>query len=510
MGSSIILKLLNVTQYYRNNNARKWYAPYGYDADNIELNHIQLHIYQGESLGIIGESDSSKSLIGRLLAEEIKPDKGRVVRKRDIFFADIDDKVYQRDTVYDYINNVVSLFPRSDNPAEIVQSVIDQAQLSDDTETPVQRLTDEQYAQLSFVLAQLSEASIIIFNHIIQYLSDTQFEAMIPFAKQYIENNQTLVFIDDDVDRIEQVSNYIAWISHGQLRMEGQLKEVLPMFREHEKDRLSIQTEEDEANFDLDWKQSRNRIPELANNFKRVERYQHQKPPAILYRFWGLLLVFVLGAILMLVLIFNNVGRLDIAQNIDQNKIQDQQQNPFEETLAYGIALNKEKLQRIGSDQTLSSKKYALYTITGENTKNYRVQVDGKDYKIAKNNVRYFDPAGLYEKHQMQTLAPYMKNNYINFVDYFNSQLHKSHNEVTDTLVPENDKDQRFVVPITQQPIDMLFNDKNNLAGFVYPMTKKDELKKKYDINSNSWMVKTDSGYLMADMKNKKWIYIEL
>ncbi|MEJ7298742.1 ATP-binding cassette domain-containing protein, partial [Staphylococcus epidermidis] len=82
-----------------------------YDADNIELNNINLHIYQGESLGIIGEPASSKSLVGRILSGEIKPDKGRIVRKTDLFYADIDDKYAQNISVEDFISNAVTLFP---------------------------------------------------------------------------------------------------------------------------------------------------------------------------------------------------------------------------------------------------------------------------------------------------------------------------------------------------------------------------------------------------------------
>ena len=86
MGSSIILKLLNVTHYYRNKKSKKWYKPFGYGADDIELNNISLHIYQGEALGIIGEPGASKSLIGRILSGEIKPDKGKINSKKPIFF----------------------------------------------------------------------------------------------------------------------------------------------------------------------------------------------------------------------------------------------------------------------------------------------------------------------------------------------------------------------------------------------------------------------------------------
>lgn len=48
-----------------------------------------------------------------------------------------------------------------------------------------------------------------------------------------------------------------------------------------------------------------------------------------------------------------------------------------------------------------------------------------------------------------------MKSNYSNFVDYYNSHLHKNMIELK-TLVPN--KDSRYVVGVTQQPVEMLFN----------------------------------------------------
>lgn len=47
------------------------------------------------------------------------------------------------------------------------------------------------------------------------------------------------------------------------------------------------------------------------------------------------------------------------------------------------------------------------------------------------------------------------------------------HSTVTDSLVPESGKDDRFVVPIVQQPISMLFNDQNKLVGFTIPIKDK-------------------------------------
>ena len=72
------------------------------------------------------------------------------------------------------------------------------------------------------------------------------------------------------------------------------------------------------------------------------------------------------------------------------------------------------------------------------------------------------------------------------------------------------DKDKKYVVPITQQPIKMIFGDNDKLSGFVIPMTNKTELKKTFNITKDVWITKSGSGYFIADMKEEKWIYIEL
>ena len=104
--------------------------------------------------------------------------------------------------------------------------------------------------------------------------------------------------IDNDIDKISETANYITWVSHGQIRKEGSLNQVLPVFREHEKDRQSIDSKTQLESFDLDWKKSRTRIPEMTYNFKRIERYNHAKPP-VLVRFWTLFASFLIGLALM-------------------------------------------------------------------------------------------------------------------------------------------------------------------------------------------------------------------
>ncbi|WP_154838321.1 ATP-binding cassette domain-containing protein [Staphylococcus sp. Marseille-Q1834] len=505
MGSSIVLKLLNVTQYYRNKKDRKWYLPFGYAAEDIELNKISLHIYQGEALAIIGEPGSSKTLLGRIMSGDIKPDRGKVIQSVSTYYGDIKDKHLLNITVEEYTQDIQRLFTY-ETSSHSVEQIIKFAHLDEKSSTKVNELSHAEFAQLILSIARVCRNEVIILNHIIEHLNEDFLQKAKELTKDYVSENLSIVFIDNDVDKVAQVSNYVAWISHGQLRLEGSLNQVLPVFREHERDRLSIQSEEEKQNFDLDWKESRSRLPEMSYSFKRVERYKHVKIPDFIVKFWTILIAGLLAFVLFAAMVVNNVGKIEIPANEVQKKVQNKDKDPFEDKLAYGIVLDKSV--KLNGEENRNIPKYSFVTITGESAKNYRVVVDDKNYEIGKSKLQYFNPAALYESHEFKTLAPYMKSNYSNYVDYFNGQLHKKHDQVKKTLVPE--KDQRFVVPITQQPIDMLFNDENKLTGFVYPIVDKDKLKNKYHIKQDLWTVKTTDGYLIADMKNNKWIYVEL
>ena len=144
------------------------------------------------------------------------------------------------------------------------------------------------------------------------------------------------------------------------------LKQVIPSLKEHERDRLSLNSKEEIENFDLDWKKNRTRIPEMTYNFKRVERYNHAKPPKFLVRFWTLASGTILGLALMMLLIFNNIGIISITDFTNRATMQNENKDPYGEKLAYGIAFNGSVICK---DKQVTIPKYSVVTITGENSK---------------------------------------------------------------------------------------------------------------------------------------------
>ena len=199
------------------------------------------------------------------------------------------------------------------------------------------------------------------------HLDDVFFKRAIELSDDYIQSNQTLVLIDNDIDKISETANYITWVSHGQIRKEGSLNQVLPVFREHEKDRQSIDSKTQLESFDLDWKKSRTRIPEMTYNFKRIERYNHAKPP-VFSKVLDIICEFLNRSSIDGVLLFNNLGKVHISENNTQAAIQNQSKDPYEDKLAYGLALDGSTTLKGTKNTELP--KYGLATITGENSKN--------------------------------------------------------------------------------------------------------------------------------------------
>lgn len=509
MSNASVLKMINVTHYYRNQKKQNVLKPFSYQPEDIELNNITLHIYQGEALGIIGEEGSSKSLVGEILAGTVLPDKGRVVRNASLFYANMNQKTAESVRVIDYINDVIQLY-EFETPDHKAIQILKYAHLSDHKHDLIRDLTDEQYAQLMFSLARSSDAEIVILSHILTYLDESFFEKAKEMVIDYVNDELTWIAIDNDVDKIRAVSNYIVWISHGQLRKEGYVKQIIPTFTQHIQDKMSITSEESLRHFDEDWKRNRSRMPELTYNFKRIERYHHAQPPAFLTRIWTWTAIFIGGMVISGLLIFNDLGKLDASQFSTQNSLTEQSEDQYTDKLAYGIVkANKATLTALDhKGANIHVPHHAVITITGENKRTYRVTDSDKTYQVAKDKIHYFNPSALYKEVEREELEPYMDQSYINYVDYFNAELHNDHDDVNEQLVPK--KKNRYVEPILEQPISMLFNDQNQLVGYRFPIDLEKVLKEKYHIDEDIWTAKTEAGYFIADFKAHQWIFIEL
>ena len=133
------LKMLNVTHYYRSKKNRKWYLPFGYAAEDIELNNIK-----GEA-SIIGEE------VG-----DIKPDRGKINKSVSTYYGDIKDKHLIHLTVRQYVKEIQRLFSY-ETTSHSVDQIIKFAHLDDKSTFNINMLSHSDFAQLILSIARMSK-----------------------------------------------------------------------------------------------------------------------------------------------------------------------------------------------------------------------------------------------------------------------------------------------------------------------------------------------------------------
>ena len=125
----------------------------------------------------------------------------------------------------------------------------------------------------------------------------------------------------------------------------------------------------------------------------------------------------------MSVLFFNNLGMVKLGNINTQASIQNQNKDTYEEKLAYGLALDGSVT--LNGSKDLKVPKYSLITITGENNKRYRVEMNQRRYSVSK--IKCFISIQLgYTNLILLRNCAYIKSNYSTYVEYFNSHLHQN------------------------------------------------------------------------------------
>jgi ABC-type polysaccharide/polyol phosphate transport system ATPase subunit len=230
MGRQVAIELKNVSKRYRLYNNRKDQAleailPFirRSHKDFYAVKEINLKIFQGEIIGIVGRNGSGKSTLMKLIAGVIQPNKGTVTVKGNLVpLLELGSGFHRDFTGYEniYFYTAVLGYPK-EKLKEKTAEIIEFADVGDFINQPLKNYSSGMKARLAFAVSVNIDPDILILDEVLS-VGDASFkEKSYAKIKEFFSNGKTILYVSHSMESIKNLCSRAILIEHGKLIMDG-------------------------------------------------------------------------------------------------------------------------------------------------------------------------------------------------------------------------------------------------------------------------------------------------
>lgn len=197
------------------------------------LKDISFTVRPGEVLGLVGTNGAGKSTMLKIVAGVLKPTKGTVTRYGTIapmieLGAGFDMELTARENVF--LNGAVLGYHR-----DFLQSkygeIVEFSDLKDFMDVPLRNFSSGMIARLAFSIATLVQPQILLVDEILS-VGDPPFQKKSEDKMMsMIEGGATVLFVSHALEAVESICTKALWIDHGEMKMLGDVHDVLKEYR---------------------------------------------------------------------------------------------------------------------------------------------------------------------------------------------------------------------------------------------------------------------------------------
>ena len=199
----------------------------------MALNGVDLTVYQGEALGIIGRNGAGKSTLLKLLSRITAPTEGEIkIRGRVASMLEVgtgfNNEMTGRENIY--MNGAILGMTRAEIDAKLPQ-IIEFSECGDFIDTPVKRYSSGMYVRLAFAVATAIATDILLMDEMIG-VGDRQFIDKAGARLDALMNSvDILVLASHNEDILRKFCNRAILLSEGRIIQTGSLDECLTTYR---------------------------------------------------------------------------------------------------------------------------------------------------------------------------------------------------------------------------------------------------------------------------------------
>lgn len=214
----------------------------------MALNGIDLTVYKGEALGIIGSNGAGKSTLLKLLSRVTAPTEGeldlygRVASMLEVGTG-FNREMTGRENIY--MNGAILGMTKAEIDAKM-EDIIDFSEVRDFIDTPVKRYSSGMYVKLAFSVAAHLDNEIMIMDEVLA-VGDMAFQkkCLTKMREAARADGRTVLYVSHNMNTIRQLCSRCIVLDQGIIVFDGDVEEAINIY-------LNSNCDEDNPYQDLD------------------------------------------------------------------------------------------------------------------------------------------------------------------------------------------------------------------------------------------------------------------
>ena len=214
-------------------NAKIGAKTYGKNETFMALDGIDLTVYKGERLGIIGHNGAGKSTLLKLLSRVTGPTEGEIgLNGRISSMLEVgtgfNPELTGRENIY--LNGAILGMTKAEVDKKIDQ-IIEFSECSKFIDTPVKRYSSGMYVKLAFAVAAHLDSEILVMDEVLA-VGDMKFQQKCLGKMSDVSKGEgrTVLYVSHNMNTIRQLCNRCIVLDHGKIIFDGDVEEAIGIY----------------------------------------------------------------------------------------------------------------------------------------------------------------------------------------------------------------------------------------------------------------------------------------
>jgi len=202
----------------------------------LAVNNINLDIYAGEIIGIIGANGAGKSTLLKLLSRVTGPSKGEIkIKGRVASLLEVGTGFHGELTGREniYLNGAINGMNNREVTRKL-DEIVDFAGIEQFLDTPVKRYSSGMHVRLGFSVAAHLDPDILIVDEVLA-VGDISFRKKAAKKMEQVSKTSgiNVLYVSHNMDSIKTLCNRSVLLSKGKIIADGQTPDVINEYTAH-------------------------------------------------------------------------------------------------------------------------------------------------------------------------------------------------------------------------------------------------------------------------------------